>query len=233
MQTEIKNLLEQAIRRERSLKRAEISALQAQINPHFLSNTLNAVRIMADLQNAKGISAIVKALAGMLQSTFSRTNEDVTVEEELRALEDYFFILRVRFKGAIRFVVHLEDEGLRQCTLLRFLLQPLVENAVFHGIEPKGTGGEVTLSFSRNRDQLVIRVRDDGVGLEERQRERLLSTASPAPEDDPHRGVRSGLGIFNIHRRIKIAYGDPYGLHYESEVGAFTCVTVTLPLQPC
>lgn len=231
MQDEIKNLLAQAIEREQNLKRAEIAALQAQINPHFLSNTLNAVRIMADLQNAKGISAIVRALGGMLRSTFSRSGDKVTVEEELAVLEDYFYILRVRFKGSIRFVVEVDD-ALRSCTVLRFLLQPLVENAVFHGVEPKGTG-EVRIEIESREGQLIIRVRDDGVGIADDQRERILRVASPLPEEDPHRGIRSGLGIFNIHRRIKIAHGDGYGLHYESEVGKFTCVTVTLPLDQC
>src|SRR6185369_8156231 len=127
MQDEIKNLLAEAIRREQNLKKAEIAALQAQINPHFLSNTLNAVRIMADLQNAKGISAIVKALGGMLRSTFSRTSDTVTIAEELEILDDYFYILRVRFKGSIRFTVQISDESLRSCTILRLLLQPLVE----------------------------------------------------------------------------------------------------------
>jgi len=230
MQDEIKDLLAEAIRRERNLKRTEIAALQAQINPHFLSNTLNAVRIMADLQNAKGISAIVKALGGMLKSTFSRAGDTVTLAEELGILNDYFYILRVRFKGSIRFVVQMTDESLRSCTILRFLLQPLVENAVFHGIEPRGTGGEVRIEIESQGRFLIIRVRDDGVGIGEDQRARILKTDLP-PEEDLHQGVRSGLGIFNIHRRIKIAYGDEYGLHYQSEVGKFTCVTVTLPLD--
>jgi len=235
MQDEIKKLLADSIQREQNLKRAEIAALQAQINPHFLSNTLNAVRIMADLQNAKGISAMVKALGGMLRSTFSRAGESVTVAQELGILDDYFSILRVRFKGSIRFVVQMADDSLGSCLLLPLLLQPLVENAVFHGIEPRGTGGEVRIEIEGRDRFLIIRVRDDGVGITAGQWERVLPTSKPPSGEDLNRGVRSGFGLVNIRRRIKIAYGEPYGLQFESEDGRFTCVTVTLPLEkgPC
>jgi len=124
---------------------------------------------------------------------------------------------------------------LGSCLLLPLLLQPLVENAVFHGIEPRGTGGEVCIEIEGRDRFLIIRVRDDGVGMDPAQGERVLQNSEPPSGEDLNRGVRSGFGLVNIQRRIKIAYGDPYGLQFETEGGKFTCVTVTLPLEkgPC
>jgi len=226
MQDKIKILLAEAIKREKSLKRAEIAALQAQINPHFIYNTLNAVRIMADMQGATGISDIVRSLGRMLRSAFAGKGEKITVEEEMGILRDYFCILKVRFKNAIRFEIDAED-GLARCRLLRFTLQPLVENAVFHGIEPKGGAGSVKVSFSGDGGRLVMRVCDDGVGMSAGQVQSLLDEGEgDRPPDDS-----AGFAVANLHRRIGIAYGEGYGLSYVSAPGEGTCVTVCLPRE--
>jgi two-component system sensor histidine kinase YesM len=231
MQSEIENLLNQAIQREQNLKRAEIAALQAQINPHFIYNTLNTVRIMADLQNAAGISHVVQALGRMLRLALSSRSDKVTVEEELRFLEDYFYILRVRYKGAINLIVEAQDERLLKCRMLKFILQPLIENAVLHGIEPHGVSGTIAVSFAAAGDRLQIRVRDDGVGIEPDRLAHLLDARDQAEPGASATQVSTGLGINNIHRRIKMVYGDGYGLSYESEPGQYTCVTITLPRE--
>ena len=231
MQSEIKNLLYQAIQREQNLKRAEITALQAQINPHFIYNTLNTVRIMADMQNASGISHVVRALGRILRVTFSRSGDMVTVEEELRTLEDYFYILRVRHKGAIVFTVDVTDGKLLKCRMLKFILQPLIENAVFHGIEPCGAGGTVAVSVAAEGDRLLIRVHDDGVGIEREKLTRLLDADAPAESELADEGISAGLGVNNINRRIKMVYGEEYGLAYDSKAGEYTCVTVLLPRE--
>ncbi len=231
MQSEIKNLLDLAIQREQNLKRAEIAALQAQINPHFIYNTLNTVRIMADMQNASGISHIVQALGRMLRVTLSNRDDKITVAEELRFLEDYFYILRVRYKGAITLDVQVQDEKLRKCQILKFMLQPLIENAVLHGIEPRGMGGTVTLRFDADDRRLLIRVRDDGVGIEPARLAHLLDSQDPLGGAAIDERLSTGVGINNIHRRIKMVYGEAYGLTYESDPGQYTCVTISLPRE--
>ncbi len=231
MQSEIKNLLDLAIQREQNLKQAEIAALQAQINPHFIYNTLNTVRIMADMQNASGISHIVQALGRMLRVTLSNRSDKITVAEELRFLEDYIYILRVRYKGAITLAVALQDEKLLQCQILKFMLQPLIENAVLHGIEPRGMGGTVTLRFDADDSRLLIRVRDDGIGIEPDRLAHLLDARAPVDRAADDKRISAGVGIDNINRRIKMVYGDAYGLTYESEPGQYTCVTISLPRE--
>jgi two-component system, sensor histidine kinase YesM len=231
MQGEIKNLLDLAIQREQNLKRAEIAALQAQINPHFIYNTLNTVRIMADMQNASGISHIVQALGRMLRIALSDRNDKITVEEELRFLEDYFYILRVRYKGTITLAVDVQDEKLHKCQIPKFILQPLIENAVLHGIEPRGMGGTVTIRFDADGSHLLIRVRDDGVGVEPERLTYLLDASDQSDRARDDKRISTGLGINNINRRIKMVYGDEYGLTYESELGQYTCVTISLPRE--
>lgn len=231
MQDQIKALLKQAIQREQNLNRAEIAALQAQINPHFLSNTLNAIRIMADMQKAEGISSMVQALGGMVRNSFSKVGDTFSLAEEIGVLENYFYILRVRFKGLIRFYLEVADPALLSCKVPRFTLQPLVENAVFHGVEAKGSGGEVRVSVSEEKGNLIIRVHDDGVGMSDETRLHLLTREHDSRGEDLGHGVRSGFGIFNIHRRIRIAYGEAYGLSFESVPGSFTCATVTVPYE--
>jgi len=231
MQSEIKNLIAQAIQREQNLKRAEIAALQAQINPHFIYNTLNTVRVMADLQGAAGISHIVQVLGRMLRLALSSRSDKITVEEELRFLEDYFYILRVRYKGTIHLVVDVQDEQIRQCQILKFILQPLIENAVLHGIEPRGVGGTITVCFTADDARLWIRVRDDGVGVEPERLANLLDAQEQSASETDDTSVSTGLGVNNINRRIKMVYGDAYGLGYESEPGQYTCATVLLPRE--
>jgi len=231
MQSDIKNLLSQAILREQYLKRAEIAALQAQINPHFIYNTLNTVRIMADMQNASGISHVVRALGRIIRVTVSSGGDKVTVGEELRTLEDYFYILRVRYKGTIAFGVDVTDDNLLKCRMLKFILQPLIENAVFHGIEPGGGGGTVAVRFTAEGDRLLIQVRDDGVGIAREKLTRLLDADGQPEPELADEGISAGLGVNNINRRIKMVYGEEYGLAYDSQPGEYTCVTVLLPRE--
>jgi len=231
MQSEIKSLLSQVIQREQNLKRAEIAALQAQINPHFIYNTLNTVQVMADMQGAVGISHIARALGRILRVTFSRSGDKVTVEEELRTLEDYFYIMRVRYKGAITFAVDVLDEQLLKCRLLKFILQPLIENAIVHGIEPRSTGGTIALSFAAEEDRLLIHVRDDGVGIAQDKLVSLLDAPDESAQMVADESVSTRVGVNNINRRIKMMYGDEYGLAYESQPGAYTSVTITLPRE--
>ena len=231
MQSDIKNLLSQAILREQYLKRAEIVALQAQINPHFIYNTLNTVRIMADMQNASGISHVVRALGRIIRVTVSSGGDKVTVGEELRTLEDYFYILRVRYKGTIAFGVDVTDDNLLKCRMLKFILQPLIENAVFHGIEPGGGGGTVAVRFTAEGDRLLIQVRDDGVGIAREKLTRLLDADGQPEPELADEGISAGLGVNNINRRIKMVYGEEYGLAYDSQPGEYTCVTVLLPRE--
>ena len=210
-------------------KQAEYLALQNQINPHFIYNTLNSIKWMATIQHAPGIAEMVMALSRLLKS-ISKSNERlVPLYEEFALLNDYFTIQQYRYGGTITLdVSYIEDESLNHsCLIPRFTLQPLVENAIFHGIEPKGSAGEVTLRVERdaaNGDVLIL-LSDDGVGMTPAQAAKALQEPGPEEAAAKYRHV----GIWNVHRRLQYSFGDAYGLRIESEPGVGTTVTVRLP----
>ena len=222
-------LMEHRLEDEKQKQDLEYRMLQNQINPHFIYNTLNSIKWMATIQHAPGIAEMVMALSRLLKS-ISKSNERlVPLYEEFALLNDYFTIQQYRYGGTITLdVSYIEDENLtHSCLIPRFTLQPLVENAIFHGIEPKGSAGEVTLRVERdaaNGDVLIL-LSDDGVGMTPAQAAKALQEPGPEEAAAKYRHV----GIWNVHRRLQYSFGDAYGLRIESEPGVGTTVTVRLP----
>ena len=205
--------------------------LQNQINPHFIYNTLNSIKWMATIQHAPGIAEMVMALSRLLKS-ISKSNERlVPLYEEFALLNDYFTIQQYRYGGTITLdVSYIEDESLNHsCLIPRFTLQPLVENAIFHGIEPKGSAGEVTLRVERDtaNGDVLIHLTDDGVGMTEEQARQLLSEN----KNEKTEFFRE-IGVSNVHKRLQYEFGEDYGLRVESRLSEFTTVSVLLPFAP-
>lgn len=226
MAANIKDLLNRIIDNEREKRRLELEVLQHQVNPHFLYNTLNSLKVMATIQKADGIKRMVTALGRLLMYLSRNASETITLEEEISLLNDYIYIQNMRYRGRIQLSCHMAKPEYLNCRIIRFTLQPIVENAIFHGIEPKREAGRIDVTVSERAGRLVICVKDDGVGMTEEE----ITSALSSPPVRKTRGL-SGIGIRNVNERIKLAYGHEYGLTIQSVVGEYTEVCLEIPLE--
>ena len=229
---DVDSLMARRVEDERRKQELEYRMLQNEVNPHFIYNTLNSIRWMATIQHAPGIAEMVTAFARLTKSISKGTQKLVPLQEELALLNDYFTIQQYRYGGDLEIEVsRIEDERLcRDCLIPRFTLQPLVENAIFHGLEPKGGHGSVLLDISTDPDtgDVLLRITDDGVGMPPELVAHLL--------DEPAEGAEMAekfrhVGLWNVNRRIRYSFGEGYGLTIESEEDVGTEVTIRLPYQ--
>lgn len=222
-------LMEKRLEDERQKKDLEYRMLQNQINPHFLYNTLNSIKWMATIQHATGIAEMTISLSRLLKSVSKGNERLVPLQEEFALLNDYFTIQQYRYGGTITLdVIWIEDERLCQdCMIPRFTLQPLVENAIFHGIEPKGCAGsiELTIKTDKKTGDVLILLTDDGVGMSDEQAKQILTEPSAEQAGAKFRHV----GVWNVHRRLQYSFGEDYGLSVNAQLGQGTTVTIRLP----
>ena len=227
MSKDLKKWIETSLEHERLKKNYEFKMLQNQINPHFLYNTLNSIKWMGSMQRSTGIVEVTTALINMLRKVSKIDTETITIEEELKFISDYATIQKYRYGNMFTVEYNVEKQELYQAKIIKFSLQPLVENAIFHGIEPKNKPGKIKINIytdKENGDVLLIEVIDDGVGLlpdELAELNKRLHTI----EDNT-----ASIGLPNIHQRIVMEYGDQHGLSIKSEKDKYTCVTMRLPL---
>lgn len=232
MSASVTALMDHRLEDEKQKQDLEYRMLQNQINPHFIYNTLNSIKWMATIQHAPGIAEMVTVLSRLLKSVSKSNERLVPLYEEFALLNDYFTIQQYRYGGTITLdVSYIEDEKLNHsCLIPRFTLQPLVENAIFHGIEPKGSAGEVTLRVERDtaNGDVLIRLTDDGIGMTAEQAAKALQEPGPEEAAAKYRHV----GMWNVHKRLQYSFGEAYGLSIESEPGVGTTVMVRLPGPP-
>lgn len=200
-------------------KEAELKALQSQINPHFLYNTLDTIYWMCRIEKANESSNLVQALSKLFRLSLNSGNEFTTVKNEVEHLNFYITIQEKRFKDMIGFNIKVSEEALK-CKVVKLILQPLVENAIHHGIEKKGTKGRVEINIYRKEDTLFYVVSDDGAGADEAELNSLLAKVEEG---------NRGFGIKNVNDRIKIYFGNDYGIQFRTSPGEGTTVIVTQP----
>jgi len=204
------------------LRIAEIKHLQAQINPHFLYNTLDSIRYLSKLNMNKEINLVVSRLGILLKSSMSNNGDSETVDETMEVIVSYLAIQQVIYPDKFDFSLEVSEE-LREVLLPKLIIQPIVENAIFHGM---GTIARKCLLQIKGRvvnNACVFEIIDDGAGIEDTVLSRLLE-----PED-PNK-VSKGIGVNNVHRRIQLYYGTEYGLEIKSQVGLGTVVCISVPL---
>ena len=220
-------LMNQKIEDEKQKKDYEYKMLQSQINPHFLYNTLNSIKWMATIQGATGISEMTTSLSRLLKDISKGTSNLISIEHELDLIKDYFTIQQYRYGGTITMDIQIDDSELTKHEILKFTLQPLVENAIFHGIEPKGTTGKIQIHLYREEiGNIRIDVTDDGVGMGEEQIPKLLADESLRTSD-----FFKEIGISNVHKRLQYEFGEDYGLSVKSEKGKYTTISILLPFK--
>lgn len=224
-------LMNKRLEDEKQKKDLEYKMLQSQINPHFIYNTLNSIKWMATIQGAEGISEMTTALAKLLKSISKGTSLLVPIREELTLLEDYFTIQSYRYGGTITMDTQVEDENILDCRIIKFTLQPLVENAIFHGIEPKGTGHiTIHVHYEQLTEEALpsirIDVSDNGIGMSPEKAAQILLTNSDNSAD-----FFREIGVSNVHKRLQYEFGEQYGITIESLEGEYTVMSIHIPGQ--
>jgi two-component system sensor histidine kinase YesM len=209
--------------RQLSEREAELKAIQAQLNPHFLYNTLNGLYWKLYVQNDMETANLVSALSGLLKYSLERVDKHTVLREELRQIRHYLDIQDAFMENRFHAEIEAGDDVL-DCKMPRLLLQPIVENAFVHAFRDRTSGKRLTISAERRDGLLRIVTTDNGSGMEPDQIDHILSAASDEE--------RMPIGLRSVIRRIELLYGKPYGLEIESVPGGGTTITLRLPYDP-
>jgi two-component system sensor histidine kinase YesM len=233
MSSEINHLVNWVYREQLTRKEAELKALQSQINPHFLFNTLEAINWLAQLNNVPEISSTVSDLSDLMEGSIGRDDRLITIKEEFTYADKYISLQKRRFGDRIELVKNIQPE-VNSIKIPRLLIQPLIENAVYHGIERIRGKGIITLNAEKLEDCVSIEVIDNGAGMEREDLEQLNARLS-MDNDTYFKSLSDkrskSIGIENVNRRIKLFYGENYGLKIESEAGRYTKAVVMIPFK--
>lgn len=219
-----------------STKQAEFLALQNQINPHFLYNTLEAIRSDAIRAGQLPIAETTEALSTFFRYTISDMGNLAILEDELKNVENYFLIQKYRFGNKIQLKFNISDNSkdVLSMQIPKLTLQPIVENAIYHGLERKLYGGTVTITFKTTTRNAYISVRDNGLGISKEKLDKInynLNQVSLNYLHDEGKTKRGGIALINVCRRIKLLFGEDYGIHIFSTFQTGTDVRITLPYK--
>jgi two-component system sensor histidine kinase YesM len=225
MVKEISNLINLVQVEEKKKRIAEMNVLQAQIKPHFMYNTLDTIRWMAEEHNEEDIIEIIEAFTNLLRISLSKGKEIISVNEELSHIKSYLTIQKIRYEDKLDYEIQVDDNML-EYKLIKLILQPLVENAIYHGIKEKRGSGRILIKGKIKENTLIFAISDNGKGMEEE----LLNKINYMLRNGNEKKNEIGYGIFNVNERIKIIYGDKYGLQYESIYGEGTTVLLKHPI---
>lgn len=210
-------------------KQAEFDALQSQINPHFLYNTLDCIRGQAIRYGIKDIEVMTRALSKLFRYSISNHNATVTLEEELNNIESYLLIQQMRFNNKFIKEAYIDDDA-RDCIIPKLIIQPIIENAIHHGLETKIGSGLLVIRAYITEQRLIINVKDDGCGIPQSRLEMInaaLESNSPIESTEAN---KISVGLMNVNSRIKLTYGKLYGLNVYSTQDIGTDVQLNLPL---
>ncbi len=221
MVAKIRELMIQNVREQELKRRIELQALQAQINPHFLYNTLDSIIWMAESRRHEEVVLMVSSLAKLFRLTISRGDEIVPIETEIEHITHYLIIQKMRYRDRLDFQVDVPEEVLPYQTI-KLLLQPLVENSIYHGIKNRRGRGVVRILARKEGDRILLQVVDNGVGMDRARLARILDRSCPDAKS-------GGVGVRNVDERIKLHFGESYGLSFESARNVGTTASVWLP----
>lgn len=231
----INELIAEAVRKQALMKEAELRTLYNQIDSHFLYNTLENIKMLAEIEDQRRISDALTSLGGMMRYNFKWTGEYVKLKDEIRHIENYIEVMNIRFDAPIELICEIPKAYL-ELEILKMTLQPVVENSVKHAWQHFGEQERRLFRIEvREAEEAKIQIRmtDNGAGLDEHRLAELNEEIRNAEKDDPgaaYTGVKlGGIGLRNVHQRIRLFYGEEYGLSLESGEGAYTSVVLTIP----
>ena len=223
----IRELVNAKLREQDNLKKAELKALQAQINPHFLYNTLDTIVWLAESKKTEQVIDIVRALSSFFRIALSKGKDWISLRQEIEHVSSYLAIQKMRYRDILDYRIEV-DQTLLDSTILKLTLQPLVENALYHGIKTKRDGGTIVVQVKQLEDDTVLlQVQDDGVGFTPYKLTQIQE--SLGDDLDEISMDEGGFGLKNVHKRIQLYYGQAYGLSIQSQYRGGTCVSVNIP----
>lgn len=219
----INELLEQVTKEQVRLRKAEFELLQSQINPHFLYNTLDAIIWLAEAGEQKKVVHMVRSLSDFFRTSLNRGNDIIHLKEELLHVRSYLEIQQVRYQDILHFEIDVPEE-LERFMIPKITIQPLVENALYHGIKNKRGSGKIKIKGHKEGKNLILEIEDDGIGI---SKERLWQV-----RDGIQKKILTGkdiYGLYNVHERIRLNFGEEYGIDIQSTYGEGTMVRILLP----
>lgn len=222
---QLDQLVEDIKSEQKNLRATELKLLQAQINPHFLYNTLDTIVWLAEAGEKEQVVMMVTALSDFFRTTLSKGQDFITIKEEEAHIRSYLKIQKFRYRDILDYDIDIPEE-LNIYFVLKMTLQPLVENALYHGIKNKRGFGHIHVSGRRENERIILTVEDDGKGMDPEELERvrsLISGTMPSP------GRPSGFGLYNVNERLRLNYGEDYGLKIDSRAGEGTRVEAVIP----
>ena len=217
----IHELMEQNVHEQEEKRKSELKALQSQINPHFLYNTLDSIIWMAEGKKNEEVVLMTASLARLLRQSISNEDEVVPIANEVEYARGYLTIQKMRYKDKLEFQIDV-DSSILYIPLIKLVLQPIIENAIYHGLKYKESKGLLIVKGFMKDGNAVLQVIDDGVGMDEE----TLAHIYDKHKVNYH---SNGVGVYNVQKRLKLYYGDDYGITYESEKGKGTTATITIP----
>lgn len=227
MTEEMSNMFHELQKKEQQKRKMELLALQAQINPHFMYNTLNSIKCMAELQGADSVVKMLDSMVFILRYAAEDTKEIVSIERELKFIKHYTEIINFRYFGRFSFLFYVPQEILSYGTL-RFILQPILENAIFHGFAPDDLQAVIELRITEKNNNIVFEITDTGKGMKPELCKEILEHGNREKQ-----GLNK-IGIYNVDQRIKLTFGQQYGIKLVSKLQCFTKAIITIPkLENC
>jgi two-component system, sensor histidine kinase YesM len=224
----IRELLDYKIQEQENIKKNELKLLQAQINPHFLYNTLDTIICMAETNKNASVIEIVTALTSFFRVTLSKGKDWIRIREEIEHVRSYLTIQKMRYHDILNFSVDV-DESILDGRILKLTLQPLVENAIYHGIKNKRNGGTIWVRGSMKSPELIfLEVEDNGIGFTPGKLAQVQADLNN--DSSPVEISETGFGINNVNKRIKLYYGQQYGLSIESQYLQGTKISLLIPI---
>ncbi|HEX9062939.1 MAG TPA: histidine kinase, partial [Clostridia bacterium] len=217
----INSLLEQIYNEQKLKRENEFKLLQSQVKPHFLYNTIETIISFIKLDLKDNAMMTAKSLAGFYRISLSKGNDIISIEDEMHLIDNYLSIQKLRYVEYLDYQLHFSEDILK-CKIPKLTLQPLVENSIYHGLKLKAEKGLLTIRGYCEQDIIKIEVIDDGIGMTEEQMSRVLCRPSKAQKS-------TDFGVYSVDSRLKLLYGDQYGIQIESRVSEYTKVTVSLP----
>ena len=218
--------IEEQVRAEQErLRRAEFELLQAQINPHFLYNTLDTIVWSAESKDEDQVIRMTRSLSDFFRASLSKGKDDISIRDELVHVRSYLEIQQIRYQDILSYSINIDEKYL-DCLIPKITLQPLVENAIYHGIKNRRGGGRIDISASDSENGFTIKVEDNGAGMDEKRLEKVReSLVNRAP------GETEIYGLYNVNERIQLDFGREYGISIQSEHNKGTVVCINLPLN--
>jgi two-component system sensor histidine kinase YesM len=228
----IRELLDEKAKEQENLKKAELRALQAQINPHFLYNTLDTIIWLAEAHKTDQVVDIVRALSSFFRLSLSKGRDWITIAEEVERTRSYLTIQKMRYRDILDYTIEIEPQA-QDKTILKLILQPLVENALYHGIKNKRQGGTITVRVLQPQpDEVRLEVEDNGIGMSPVQLAQIQALLQDEGSETGGEIVgEQGFGMANVNKRVRLYYGPRYGLSIRSVAGVGTCATIVIPAR--